>query len=133
MPSLSTWLCSARVRSVNKKSFNENVHVCTAGSGTDTLAVIPAACDKGTDPGAFSSYSLQGVAFSYPAAWIDQTTEMEQSIAEEYPNYSDYMGVAAWGNPADSAALFAMSMDMKKAGLPNDYTMTESDKESITA
>jgi hypothetical protein len=95
------------------------------------LAIVPAACDKGTDPGPFSSYSLQGVTFSYPAEWIDQTTEMEQSMAEDDPSYSDYMSVAAWGNPADSAGLFAMSIDFQKSGIPEDYTMTESDKEEL--
>ena len=101
--------------------------------GLIALAIIPAACDKGTDPGAFSSYSLQGVTFSHPIAWIDQTTETEQSMAEKEPNYSEYMEVAAWANPADFSLLFAMSIDFQELGMPKNYTMTESDKESFVS
>jgi hypothetical protein len=109
-----------------KKALFAVLTVCLAA-----LAIFPAACDKGTEPGAFSSYSLQGVTFSYPAEWINQTAEMEQSLAEDDPTYSDYMAVAAWGTPSDSAGLFAMSLDVQALGMPKNYTMTEADKESI--
>jgi hypothetical protein len=56
-----------------------------------TLAVLPAACDKGTDPGVFSTYSLKGVAFSYPMEWVDGTADTEQEMALEDPAYSEYM------------------------------------------
>ena len=95
------------------------------------LAIVPAACDKGTDPGPFSSYSLEGASFSHPTEWTDGTADLEQSMAEDNPDYSDSMSVAGWYSPSGSAALIFMSIDLQKLGMPDGYTMTESDKRSI--
>jgi len=95
------------------------------------LAIVPAACDKGTDPGPFSSYSLEGASFSHPAEWTDGTADLEQSMAEDNPDYNGSMSVAGWYSPSGSAALIFMSIDLQKSGMPDGYTMTESDKESI--
>ncbi len=97
------------------------------------LTVLPTACGKEKAPVDYSSYSLQGVTFSYPTAWINGTADLEQSMAQEYPNDSDYMKVAGWYTPSDSAGLYAMSIDLQKLGMPQNYTPTESDKESIVA
>jgi hypothetical protein len=98
-----------------------------------TLAVLPAACDKGTDPGVFSTYSLKGVAFSYPMEWVDGTADTEQEMALEDPAYSEYMSVAAWYSPSDSAILLAMAIDMEDAGMPSGYTFTEDEKEFMAS
>jgi hypothetical protein len=97
------------------------------------LAFIPIACSKESAPVDYSSYSLQKVTFSYPTEWINGTAELEQSMAQDDPNYSTYMRAAGWYNPSNSAALFAISIDLQKSGMPKNYNMTESDKESIVA
>jgi hypothetical protein len=109
-----------------KKVLFAVLTVCLAA-----LAIVPAACDKGTDPGPFSSYSLDGASFSYPAEWTDGTADLEQSMAEDNPEYNNSMSVAAWYSPSGSAALIFMAIDLQKSGMPDGYTMTESDKESI--
>jgi hypothetical protein len=95
------------------------------------LAIVPAACDKGTDPGPFSSYSLDGASFSYPAEWTDGTADLEQSMAEDNPDYNGSMSVAGWYSPSGSATLLFKSIDLQNSGMPDSNTMTESDKESI--
>jgi hypothetical protein len=109
-----------------KKALFAVLTVCLAA-----LAIFPAACDKGTDPGPFSSYSLEGASFSYPSEWTDGTADLEQSMAEDNPEYNNSMSVAAWYSPSGSATLIFMSIDLQKSGMPDGYTMTESDKESI--
>ena len=109
-----------------KKALFAVLTVCLAA-----LAIFPAACDKGTDPGPFSSYSLEGASFSYPAKWTDGSTDLEQSMAEDNPEYNNSMSVAAWYSPSGSAALIFMSIDLQKLGMPDGYTMTESDKRDI--
>ena len=52
-------------------------------------------------------------------------------MAEDNPDYNGSMSIAGWYSPSGSAALIFMSIDLQKSGMPDGYTMTESDKESI--
>ena len=78
------------------------------------LLLLSSACSSSNTPAPeapsdYTSRTLEGITFSYPSNWSEDTSEIEMNVQAYLPNWANAFSLASWKDPSDSAWLWVTS------------------------